>query len=125
MGVDKELEELLRIASSSPEEVEPLNEAEKFVFSLGIKPGNTRITTSHVYYTYKQWTKDPPLSKRTFLQQFRKLFKQKRTKSIRFYKLSPEPFDMSDETYYLVRAEVRQERIANGQFRPKEKDEKK
>lgn len=118
-------EELMALASSDkPEEYAATTNVEHWVAVAGIKKGNTRISVFHVYYTYRQWAGKDALKKVPFGRLFTKLFKQRQVDADHFYELDPAPFDLSPETYILMRLELRQERIKNGIFKPKEEKKK-
>ncbi len=111
---DIPLEELLKIASDSDEEVvvDKLTEAAKFIYELGIKHGDTKIPAQIVYHTYKIWKgwQNKKQAKPLFFKDFSKYFESKRTKDGVHYLLNPKPFDLTEETYWIIRADIRREK---------------
>lgn len=111
---DIPLEELLKIATESTEEiiVDKLSEAAKFIYEVGIKQGNTKVPAQVVYYTYKMWKgwQNKKQPKPLFFKDFSKYFESKRTKDGVHYLLDPKPFDLSQDTYWIIRSDIRRER---------------
>lgn len=106
---DIELEELLKLAEGSPNpEEKELNEVERWVIAAGIKEGSEKVSNSLLYYTYCEWA-EKPIVKYQFSQQFKKLFKQ-HLDGERFYLLDPAPFDLSRDTYFKIRRNMRDAR---------------
>lgn len=120
-----EIQKLLELASSGPAD-EPyieLNEAERFALSCGVTSGETRVLFLQVYLAYYNWS-DKPLQMLPFAHQFRKLFHQIKRDHSRYYLLNPEPFDLTADTYFKVRKQLRETR-QDRQRRGREKNEKK
>jgi hypothetical protein len=117
---DPDLEELLKLAESAqnPEEKD-LNEAERWVVAAGIKAGSERISNALLYYTYCEWA-ERPIVKYQFTRQFKKLFKQ-HLDGERFYLLDPAPFDLSRDTYFKIRRNMRDARKRNARKENKTK----
>lgn len=111
---DLPLEELLKIATESSEEivVDKLSEAAKFIYALGIKHGDTKVPAQFVYHAYKQWKgwQNKKQPKPFFFRDFSKYFDSHRTKDGIHYLLNPKPFDLNQETYWLIRSELRREK---------------
>jgi len=115
-GDDDELKRLLEIVESGQEQEKPVSDVEYFILSRGIKPGNTRIGAYQFWYTYREFTENP-VPQRVFFVEIKKMFKQHRHEFHRFYLLNPEPFDLTKDTYFKVRAELRlrnEQRKKNG-----------
>lgn len=106
-------EDLVKLATDTDEEIlaDKLTEAAKFIYEIGIKHGDTPVTAEIIYHTYKHWkyynNKQP---KAYFFRDFSKYFERRRNKHGIFYLLDPKPFDLSDENYWIIRAEIRRER---------------
>lgn len=108
-------EELIKLASKSiPKEKEEtkVTEAASFIYALNLRHGDVRIPVQLIYYTYKQWKgwDNKPQPKPYFFRDFSKYFEQARTKDGMTYLLDPKPFDLSKETYFIVRKEIRDSR---------------
>jgi hypothetical protein len=107
-------EDLIAMALATDEEVvmDKLTEAAKFIYDLKIKQGNTPVPAQVIYHTYKHW-RGPwgnQRPKAIFFRDFGKYFERRRTKDGVFYMLDPKPFDLSEDTYWIIRAEIRRER---------------
>ena len=112
---DLSVEELIALAEGSKpveHKVEEATEAAKFIYALNIRHGDARIPAQLIYYTYKQWkgwsNKYQP--KPFFFREFTKYFEQVRTKEGISYLLDPKPFDLSEETYWIMRKQQRDEK---------------
>jgi hypothetical protein len=107
-------EDLIALAQGAKPEtvIEKISEASKFIYELNIKHGDAKIPAEVIYHTYKHWKgwDQKRQSKPKFFQDFKKYFEQYRTNSGMSYLLNPKPFDLSDETYWLIRAEIRNEK---------------
>lgn len=118
-------EELLALASGAKVEtvIRKVSEAAKFVYQLGIKEGNEKISAELIYHHYRMWKgwESKKQSKPYFFRDFSKYFTPQRSGDTRFYYLNPKPFDQSVETYFLLRADIRRERAS----RQRKKDKKK
>lgn len=108
------VEDLIRLAQGSTEPVvmEELTEASKFIYALNIRHGDERIPAQLIYFTYKQWKgwDKKPQPKPFFFRDFTKYFEQVRTKDGISYLLDPKPFDLSKETYWMMRKDQREQR---------------
>lgn len=108
------VEDLIKLAQGSKEPVvmEELTEASKFIYALNIRHGDDRIPAQLIYYTYKQWKgwDKRPQPKPFFFRDFTKYFEQIRTKEGISYLLDPKPFDLSKETYWLMRKDQREQK---------------
>lgn len=109
------VEELIKLAGGSKpadHEVGEATEVAKFIYALNIRNGDDRISAQLIYYTYKQWkgwlNKYQP--KPLFFRDFTKYFEQVRTKEGISYLLDPKPFDMSTETYWLMKKDQREQK---------------
>ena len=107
------VEDLIKLASGATakdHEVGEATEAAKFIYALNIRHGDERIPAQLIYYTYKQWkgwdNKYQP--KPFFFRDFSKYFEQVRTKEGISYLLDPKPFDLSKDTYWLMRKDQRE-----------------
>lgn len=111
---DLPLDALLELAQGAPQEavIEKLSEAAKFIFAVGIKHGTTKVPAQTVYYCYRDWKgwRNKPQPKLYFFRDFKKYFKSERDKDGVYYLLNDKPFDMSEENYWLIRKEIREER---------------
>jgi hypothetical protein len=112
---DLSVEELIQLASGakpSDIKVKEATEAAKFIYALNIRHGDVRIPAQLIYYTYKQWKgwdhKYQP--KPFFFRDFTTYFEQVRTKEGISYLLDPKPFDLSQETYWLLRKDIREQK---------------
>jgi hypothetical protein len=107
---DKKLEELLKIAEESQEDLtsEPIvleskmdSKILKFVQVHNIKHGNIRVPTYRIYYEYAKWIRGwstlYKVGKNEFFRHFNKMFLQTRTGRQRYYLLN-DCLDMSPET---------------------------
>lgn len=115
-GEDDELAKLIAIATATDEQVDPLNDAQRWVLENNVKPGWHKFSSYHVYYTYRISTEDP-VNLLTFSIQFNKLFKAHRSPQGVFFYLEPTPFDRSKETRYIIQAEIRKQRMKDGRFK--------
>lgn len=109
------VEELIKLAGKAKpadKEVGEATEAAKFIYALNLRHGDARIPVQLIYYTYKQWKgwDNKPQPKPYFFRDFSKYFEQARTKDGMTYLLDPKPFDLSKETYFIVRKEIRDSR---------------
>jgi hypothetical protein len=102
----------LAMGAKGDDVVQKLNEASKFIYDLGIKHGDAKIPAQLVYHTYKLWKgwDNKKQSKGLFFKDFRTYFTQHRTTDGICYLLNPKPFDLSKDTYFLYRSEVRYEK---------------
>ena len=107
-------DDLIALAKGASQEVimEKLTEASKFIYDLGIKHGDEKIPASLIYHTYKHWKgwNNKRQSKGLFFKDFKKYFEPHRTTHGMVYLLNPKPFDLSDEAYWLIRSELRNEK---------------
>lgn len=107
-------EELLEIARGVKVEkvIEKASEAAKFIYASGIREGREIISAILVYHTYKQWKgwDQKRQSKRYFFRDFNKYFTPKKNEDGVYYLLDPRSFDTSEETYWLIRADLRHEK---------------
>lgn len=108
------VEELLELATSSNEDVvmDKITDAAKFIYELGIKPGDHKISAQIIYYHYKKWkgrfnTAQP---RTYFFRDFSKYFQRVSDTHGSHYLLDPKPFDLSKETWWLMRKQLRRER---------------
>lgn len=96
-------------AGAKPEDiVDKLSEASKFIYEMNIKHGDTKIPASLVYHTYKCWKgwDQKKQSKPMFFRDFKKYFEPHRTTHELCYLLNPKPFDLSENTYWIIRKEI-------------------
>lgn len=111
---DLTVEDLIRLATKSSDTIvmDKLTEAGKFIYALGIKHGREQISAQLIYYTYKQWkgweAKKQP--KPLFFKDFKRYFNPHRSKDGTHYLLDATPFDTSEEVFWLIRSEIRNER---------------
>lgn len=108
------IEDLVALAQGAkPEDIaEKISEAAKFIYEMNIKHGDAKIPAALIYHTYKCWKgwDQKRQSKPFFFRDFSKYFDPHRTTDGMCYLLNPKPFDLSDETYWLIRAEMRNEK---------------
>lgn len=111
---DLSTEDLIKLASGATVDENELQitESAKFIYSLNIRHGDIKIPAQLIYYTYKQWKgwDKKPQPKPYFFRDFSKYFEQVRTKDGINYLLDPKPFDLSIETYFLMRKDLRDRR---------------
>ncbi len=107
-------DDLVSLLKGADEEVvmEKISEAAKFIYDLKIKHGDTKVPAQVIYHTYKHWRgwNQKRQSKPLFFRDFSKYFTAHRTGDGMCYLLNPKPFDLSDEAYWLIRAELRNEK---------------
>lgn len=107
-------EELLDLArGAKPDKIiDKISEAGKFIYDQGIKEGRDRISAQLVYYTYKQWKGwgNKAESRGHFFKKFNQYFSPHRSKDGMFYYLNSKPFDLSQETFWLMRKDIRFEK---------------
>lgn len=107
-------DELIQIARGAKVEqvMEKASEAAKFIYTLGIREGRVAISAMLVYHTFKQYkgVDNKRQAKRYFFKDFNKYFKPFRTKNGLHYMLDPRSFDLSKENFWLMRADMRQEK---------------
>lgn len=108
------VDDLVALAKGGSEEVvmDKISDAAKFIYELNIKHGDTQIPAALLYHTYKHWKgwDQKRQSKPFFFRDFKKYFEPHRTNTGMVYFLNPKPFDLSDDTYWLIRAELRNEK---------------
>lgn len=103
----------LALASKKPIEMGKMTEAAKFIYDKQIRPGDAKISAALIYYTYKLWKgltgqKQP---KSMFFRDFGTIFDpQKDSDGTRFYYLDPNSFDLSEDMYWEMRADVRRDK---------------
>lgn len=112
---DLSVEELIKLAGGNKpaeHEVKEATEAAKFIYALNVRHGDERISAQLIYYTYKQWKgwERKPQPKPFFFRDFSKYFEQVRTKDGISYLLDPRSFDLSEEAYWLMRKDNREQR---------------
>lgn len=107
-------DELEKIVSGSQETVstDKLTEAAKFIYDLRIRHGDVKISAQIIYHTYKQWKgwQNRKQSKSYFFKDFATYFTSHRTKDGTHYLLDPKPFDLTEATYWQIRADLRREK---------------
>lgn len=117
------IEDLLKLAqgSSEPIVMEGVSESSKFIYALNIRHGDERIPAQLIYHTYRHWKgwANKPQPKPYFFRDFSKQFEQVRTKDGMCYLLDPKPFDLSKETYWLLRKDIREQRAKQKSKREK------
>lgn len=109
------IEELINLANEAKTDepkVQEATEAAKFIYALTIRHGDVRIPAQLIYYAYREWKgwSNKPQPKPFFFRDFTKYFESVRTKEGISYLLDPKPFDLSQETYFMVRKQIRDER---------------
>lgn len=110
---DKELEELLKIASSTPSsKARKTTSVDTFISKFQIKSGTSKIPNHIIYYKYCMWKKTNRESKNWFFRSFSSNFESGRGPNGRYYLLDPEPFDLSMEYHFKARAFLRKQRSA-------------
>lgn len=106
------IDDLIALVEGTDEEIilEKISDASKFIYELGIKNGREKITAELIYHTYKGWKgwNQKRQAKPYFFRDFNKYFEKQRGTHGTFYYLSPKPFDLSEETFWLVRKEIRE-----------------
>lgn len=111
------VEDLIKLAQDSKQPVvmDDITEASKFIYALNIRHGDVRIPAQLVYFTYKQWKgwDKKPQPKPYFFRDFSKQFESVRTNEGTSYLLDPKPFDLSEENYWLMRKDLREQRNRN------------
>lgn len=107
-------DELENIVSGSNEPVstEKLTEAAKFIYDLRIRNGDEKIPAQLIYYTYKKWKgwQNKKQPKVQFFSDFGQYFESYRNTDGTHYLLDPKSFDLSDDMYWEMRADLRRER---------------
>jgi hypothetical protein len=106
-------EDLVALATSSKEDVvmDKLCDAAKFIYECNIKHGDHPVPAQVIYHTYREWKRRNHCQpKNFFFRDFSRYFPKYRNKHGIHYMLDPKPFDLSDEAYWLIRAEIRRER---------------
>jgi hypothetical protein len=102
--MDEETLALIRIAQNP--ELAPINPGEnispmeqdvyKYIRAKGIVKGARKIPIYLIFDDYKKWTSLKGFKQKGFTTQFNKVFKAKRTGSVKFYELDPTPFNLPD-----------------------------
>lgn len=107
-------EDLIALAHGAKAEdiVEKISEAAKFIYEMKIKHGEVKIPVALIYHTYKCWKgwDQKRQSKPMFFRDFKTYFPPVRQNDGIYYLLNPKPFDLSEETRWLVRKEEREAR---------------
>lgn len=120
-------EELLAIAQGQPFELESkATEASKFIYQLGIKHGDKKISALIIFDEYKKWKgwDQKRQSRYRFFRDFSKYFQSVRAKDGMYYLLNPEPFDLTQEHFFQIKAELRRERSAEKRQKAKKQSTK-
>lgn len=106
------VEELLKLATSSDEDVvmEKLTDSAKFIYELGIKPGDEKVSAQMIFHHYKQWKRDHLQPRAYFFRDFSKYFERLHNEDGSYYLLDPKPFDLSEEEWWRMRADFRNEK---------------
>lgn len=107
-----DIEELLRIASSSPSTEKEIRKSsvDNYIKKFNIKAGTTKVPSRVIYYHYYMWKKKNRESRLWFFKAFSKHFEPCILKKERAYLLDPEPFDLSMEYNFKARALIRKQR---------------
>lgn len=108
-----EAEELIKIINGSKEQVDvgKLTDAAKFIYEFGVKAGDTRIPAALIYHQYKEWRGGGKTTRKVeFFSDFQEYFDKKYINGMVYYLLDPKPFDLSAETYWKIRREVREKK---------------
>lgn len=123
---EQELQKLIEAAQgeSHPGDDPDMNEAERWVLATGVKAGDTRVESYHVWYTYRKWT-PKPLTLVQFTQQFSKIFPTQKGTTGKYYNLDPAPFDFSMDTKFKMNKELRERRARHKNVRAKKANQKK
>ncbi len=101
-------------AGAKPEDiVDKLTEASKFIYELNIKHGDTQVPAQVIYHTYKHWKgwNQKRQAKSLFFRDFKVYFESHRVTDGIVYLLNPRPFDLSQENFWLIRKEIRDEKV--------------
>ncbi len=103
---------LLALATASDEDVvmDKLTDSAKFIYDFGIKPGDDKISAAIIYYHYKKWQREDFQPRTRFFRDFSKYFQRIEDEHGSHYLLDPKPFDLSKETWWKMRTELRRER---------------
>lgn len=107
-------EDLIALASGASKEeiIKKITPAAQFILDLNVKHGHEKVSAMLVYYTYKHHkgfgARAQP--KVAFLRDFNKYFTPVRDKDGIHYLLDPKPFDLTEETYWAMRAEWRKQK---------------
>lgn len=119
------VEELLKLALASDEDVvmEKLTDSAKFIYELGIKPGDEKISAQIIYHTYKQWKRGDLQPRTYFFRDFAKYFPRELDIHGSHYRLDPKPFDLSKDEWWRMRADLRRERAKQRRKRNAKKEE--
>jgi hypothetical protein len=112
-----ELDKLIELAKQPPakgEETDPnMGSVQQWLIACNIKHGEHVITPTEMFMYYKRWAKRP-LTFWMFTRQLKKLMPQHRGRgnngSNSFYLVDPSAFDLSLDTVWEMRAQVRAER---------------
>ena len=109
-----DIDSLVALAQGAePEEIaDKISEAGKFIYDLNIKHGDTKISAQLVFHTYKHWKgwANKRQARPQFIKDFNKYFEASRTSNGMVYLLNPKPFDLSQENYWQMRNELRNEK---------------
>lgn len=121
MNKDKELEDLMKLASQPPEAdekfYEEINDVIRFCYELGIKLGPTKIKATFIYCNYVIWNRKrykykKPISRSWFFREFCKRFGNHRGRDGKGqqYFLDPTPFDLSPELLLTIKKQLTHEK---------------
>jgi hypothetical protein len=124
----KTVEELLALAEKTIAEREvqkvvakETTPVHKFMVEFPIRPGLVKVPTYVLYYTYRvKFKGNPKITRHMFFLEFKKLFKQVRHGTQRFYLLDADNLDMTREG--LLEAKYYDERHSHGRTKVKRKE---
>lgn len=118
------VEDLVKLATSSDEDVvmEKLTDSAKFIYELGIRPGDDKVSAQMIFHHYKQWKGSEYQSRNRFFRDFSKYFQRVIDEHGSYYLVDPKPFDLSQEQWWIMRAELRHERALQRRKRHAKKE---
>jgi hypothetical protein len=103
-----------------------LNDAEKFILSLDLKPGNDLIECDIIYAKYFTWKRGNKLTKKQFFRLFKSRFESKRNNRGIVYYLDKVSLGLTDDEYWkLKRVERDEHQIKIERKRIREKNRQK
>lgn len=93
--------------------IQKVSKAAKFILHNRVKHGDTKIPAMLLYFTYINWQDGLADHKRKFLEDFSNYFPKHVDAEGPYFLLNSDPFDLSKEAYWNMRAYWRRKKSRN------------